>query len=99
MNYQPNPIDVSQITLSTELLQLTELLAENAHDIWAGQRLSEGWIYGVKRDDVRKFHPCLVPYDQLPESEKEYDRIVALGAIKAILKLGYQIQPPQPKTP
>ena len=59
------------------------------------QRLAEGWSYGVRRDDRDKRHPCLVPYDNLPESEKEYDRITALGTLKAILSLGYTILPPQ----
>ena len=96
MGYQPAPIDVTQISLSPELLQLTERLAENTHDLWAAQRLAQGWTLGAQRDDAKKTHPCLVPYAQLPESEKEYDRIAAIGTLKAILRLGYQIYPPQP---
>ena len=96
MTYQPRPIDVSGISsLPEELQRLTERLAENTHDLWAAQRLSEGWSYGPRRDDANKLHPCLVPYDQLPESEKEYDRITALGTLKAILSLGYRILPPK----
>jgi hypothetical protein len=95
VSYQPDPIDVSQVSLSPEQLQLTERLAENTHDLWASQRIAEGWTYGARRDDAQKHHPCLVPYDQLPESEKEYDRISALGTLKVILKLGYRILPPQ----
>ena len=94
MDYQPRPIDTSGVALPTELAPLIERLAENSHDLWARQRLSQGWTFGPQRDDARKLHPCLVPYDQLPESEKEYDRITALGALKAILKLGYRIAPP-----
>ena len=96
MSYQPSPIDVSQVSLSPELVQLTERLAENAHDLWAAERLAQGWSYGPQRDDAKKHHPCLVPYAELPESEKKYDRIAALGTLKAILKLGYQILGPQP---
>ena len=96
MRYQPAPIDVTPITLAPELLGLTERLAENSHDLWAAQRLAEGWTYGPQRDDAKKTHPCLVPYGQLPESEKEYDRIAAMGTLKAILRLGYQIYPPEP---
>lgn len=95
MSYQPDPINVSQISMSPDLLQLTEPLAKNTHELWAAQRLAQGWTYGVRRDDVQKQHPCLVPYDQLSESEKEFDRITALGTLKLILKLGYQISPPQ----
>ncbi len=96
VNYQPRPISTEGVDLPTELLPLTERLAENAHDLWAAQRLAQGWSHGPQRDDVRKLHPCLVPYDQLPDSEKEYDRVAALGTLKAILKLGYRIIPPQP---
>jgi ryanodine receptor 2 len=89
--YEPQPIDSSQVKLSNEILELTELLARNAHDHWAQQRMSEGWKYGPKRDDARKEHPCLVPYEQLPDSEKEYDRKTAMETLKAITALGYMI--------
>ena len=95
MDHQPRPIDTTGVALPVELGPLTERLAENSHDLWAGQRLSQGWTFGPQRDDARKLHPCLVPYDQLPDSEKEYDRIAALGTLKAILKLGYRVVPPQ----
>ena len=91
MTYQPKPIDTSAITLSPELAALTERLAENAHDLWAAQRLKDGWALGAKRDDAAKQHPCLVPYAQLPESEKEYDRIAVYGVLKAMVALGYAI--------
>ncbi len=90
-NYQPRPIDTSAVSLPTELLALTERLAENAHDIWAQQRLAQGWTYGPQRDDATKQHPCLVPYADLPESEKEYDRRTAMETLKAIVALGYGI--------
>jgi hypothetical protein len=96
MSYVPSPIELSGVSLSPDLQQLTERLAENAHDLWAAQRLAQGWTYGSQRDDVKKQHPCLIPYAALPEKEKEYDRIAALGTLKAILKLGYQILPPHP---
>lgn len=91
MSYQPRPIDTSTVTLTDEILELTELLAENAHDIWARQRMAEGWQYGPERNDERKEHPDLVPYGQLPDSEKEYDRSAALETLKAIVALGYLI--------
>jgi len=95
MPYAPTPIDTSAVTLSPELHALTERLAENAHDLWAAQRLAQGWGFGPQRDDARKLHPCLVPYVELPEKEKEFDRIAALGTLKAILQLGYRIVPPE----
>lgn len=90
--YKPEPIETAGIPLSPELASLTERLAKNAHDLWAQQRLNEGWTYGPHRDDLAKKHSCLVPYEELPESEKEYDRQAAMGTLKAILGLGYQIE-------
>ena len=92
MPYNPRPLDTRAIRLDDDILALTERLAENTHDIWARRRMDEGWSYGPRRDDALKQHPCLVPYAELPESEKEYDRATALETIKAILVLGYQIK-------
>ena len=91
MSYRPNPINTAGVVLSPDLVKLTERLAENAHDLWARQRLADGWTYGPQRNDQAKTHPCLVPYRDLPESEKTYDRDAALGTLKAILALGYTI--------
>jgi hypothetical protein len=91
MTYRPTPIDTSSVTLSADLHSLTERLAENAHDHWAAKRLAEGWTLGP-RDDLKKQNPCLVPYADLPESEKAYDRTTAMETLKAILKLGYRIE-------
>lgn len=77
MSYAPQPIDTAHVTLPTEIYQLTERLAENAHDHWARQRLAEGWSYGPMRDDIKKEHPWLVPYAALPDAEKQYDRLTA----------------------
>jgi ryanodine receptor 2 len=95
LTYKPRPIDTSRVELSPALLELTERLAEHAHDNWAELRFGEGWTYGPKRDDAAKKHPCLVPYRKLPESEKEYDRKIALETLKAIKSLGYSIEPPR----
>jgi hypothetical protein len=93
-NYSPKPIDMSAIVLDETLKGLTERLAENVHDIWAEQRISQGWQYGPNRSDVKKTHPSLIPYSELPESEKEYDRRTALTTICALLALGYRIERP-----
>ena len=89
--YQPKPLDTSHVQLSSDLSELLEKLAENAHDVWATQRLNDGWTYGLKRDDSQKLHPCLVPYDDLPESEKEYDRKTSGETLKAVIALGYRV--------
>ncbi len=90
--YTPHPIDTSDVNLSEELLELTEMIAENVHEVWAQNRLAEGWKYGTIRDDKNKTTPCLVPYSDLPEFEKNYDRNTSLETIKLILKLGYRIE-------
>lgn len=91
-NYTPNPIDTSGVELNAELLELTEKLAEQVHEIWAKGRVEQGWRYGEKRDDAKLETPCLVPYSELPESEKAYDRNTALATLKLIVKLGYRIE-------
>ena len=90
--YTPQPIDTTNIILPDDLLELTEKIAENVHEVWSKGRIAEGWTYGEKRDDNKKETPCLVPYSELPENEKEYDRNTALETIKTILSLGYEIQ-------
>ena len=89
--YKPEPIDTKDIKLPDELLELTEKIAENVHDIWALGRISDGWTYGQQRNDETKQTPCLVAYSELPESEKAYDRNTALESLKAIVALGYKI--------
>ena len=93
--YTPEPIDTSAVTLPSSLQGLLERLAEHTHDVWAVTRIAQGWTCGPARDDTNKKHPCLVPYDQLPDSEKEYDRKTAAETLKAILKLGYTINEPK----
>ena len=89
--YTPQPLDTSAVRLPQSLQDLLEKLAENTHEVWAAQRITDGWIFGPQRDDTKKHHPCLVPYDQLPESEKEYDRKTAGESLKAVIAMGYQI--------
>ncbi|QDU23033.1 RyR domain-containing protein [Urbifossiella limnaea] len=96
MTYTPRPLDTSAVALTPDVLALTERLAAHAHDVWALGRLAQGWRYGPARDDVAKTHPSLVPYAELSESEKEFDRQTALGALRALLALGYTITPPAP---
>ena len=92
MTYQPKPIDTSSVALDADVLRLTEELSRHAHDVWAAERLRLGWRYGPSRDDERREHPSLVPYDELPESEKQFDRNAVLGTLKAMLALGYRIE-------
>lgn len=89
--YNPQPINVEDIDLDANLEDLTEAIAENAHDIWARARMDEGWTYGPIRDDANKRHPDLVPYAQLPDSEKEYDRVMAMNTLRLVRRLGFDI--------
>ena len=90
-NYVPQPIDTSDVRLPKELDELVEKIAENVHEVWAQSRLQQGWTYGEERSDALKQHPCLVPYEELPEVEKDYDRDTAFGTLKLISKLGFKI--------
>lgn len=90
-NYVPQPVDTRDVQLPVELDELAEKLAKNVHEVWAKSRISEGWQYGEERSDALKQHPCLVPYEDLPEIEKAYDRDTALGTLRLIAKLGFRI--------
>ena len=92
MGYKPKPIDTSKIVLDEEILDLQELLAKNVHENWAKQRLEQGWRLGPERNTRRRETPCLVPYEDLPEVEKDYDRTTSQETLKAILALGYRIE-------
>ncbi len=89
--YNPQPINVEDIDLDADLEELTEAIAENAHDIWARARMDEGWTYGPVRNDELKQHPDLVPYAQLPDTEKEYDRLMAMNTLRLVHRLGFDI--------
>ena len=92
MAYIPNPIPTANVELPESVQELCERLAKNTHDVWAQMRLAEGWTWGPERNDAARKHPCLVPYEDLPESEKQYDRLTAVETLKAMLALGYRIE-------
>jgi len=89
--YLPQPVDTSHVELSAELLELAERMAENVHDVWAKTRIEQGWTYGPERNDAKKKHPCLIPYNQLPEEEKVYDRNTSLETLRFIVAEGFEI--------
>lgn len=90
-NYTPTPVDTTNIQLPEELMALAEAISKNVHEVWAQNRIREGWTYGPVRDDQKRKTPCLVPYDQLPEEEKAYDRNTAFGTLKFIVSQGFEI--------
>lgn len=91
-HYEPHPIDLTDIALTEELIELREAIAENAHEVWAYNRKKEGWSYGPVRDDEKKTNPDLIPYNKLPDSEKLYDREMAMETIKLLDKLGWEVK-------
>jgi hypothetical protein len=91
-NYVPQPLDTKGVQLPQDLEQLVEKMALNVHEVWAAGRIADGWTWGPVRNDELKHHPCLIPYEELPDSEREYDRHTAVETLKLILSLGYRIE-------
>lgn len=89
--YIPTPVDTQSIQLPKDFNSLVEEMSKNVHEVWAAGRMKDGWTYGEERNDAEKKHPCLVPYEELSEEEKEYDRNTSVETIKLILKLGFKI--------
>lgn len=89
--YTPQPIDTTDVKLPEKLEKLVEEMSKNVHEVWAETRIKQGWKYGELRNDELKTHPCLVPYEDLPEEEKDYDRNTSIGTLKLIIKLGFKI--------
>lgn len=90
-NYIPQPIDTKDVVLPQELNELAEAIAKNVHEVWSAGRMADGWTYGEERNDVLKQHPCLVPYENLTDKEKDYDRHTSQETLKLIMKLGFKI--------
>ena len=90
-NYDPHPLNLDDVQIEPELIELREAIAENAHEVWAKTRKDEGWSYGPVRDDLLKKNPDMLPYNLLPENEKEYDRLMAMNTIKLVKKLGWDL--------
>ena len=89
--YVPQPVDTTKVQLPEELMVLVEEMAKNVHEVWAQTRMEQGWTYGEVRNDELKKHPCLVEYEELPEEERLYDRNTAIGTLKLIRQLGFNI--------
>ena len=81
----------STTNYNDRMIELVEQMSKNVHEVWAETRIKQGWKYGEQRNDELKTHPCLVPYEDLPEEEKEYDRNTSIGTLKLIMKLGFRI--------
>ena len=91
-SYVPSPIDVSDVELPEEINALTEYIAENSHEEWAKLRLREGWTFAPETRRELKQSFDLVPYCELLDSEKDYDRKMAMYTLKVLYKLGCTIR-------
>ena len=89
--YRPEPVDTSDVVVPQELMELVEHMAKNVHEVWSKNRMDQGWTWGEQRDDGLRTHPDLVPYEDLTEEEKQYDRDTSMETLKLILKLGFKI--------
>lgn len=81
---------------SEDFLQLIDILARQVHEQWMHGRLEEVWTWGPVRNDQLHQHPNLVPYDDLAENDKDYDRNTALATIRTLHTLGYRIEKAHP---
>lgn len=91
-NYVPNPINVDEVVLPEKIAELTEYISENTHEEWAKQRLKEGWTFAPKTNKKLKQSFDLVPYCELIDSEKEYDRKMAMNTLRVLYKIGYRLE-------
>lgn len=89
--FVPKPVDTTSIQLPGYIEQVRDKLAENIHEMWAMNKIEQGWTYSERRDDLRLHHPCLTSFEKLPPSEKRYDATLALQTLKTVLALGYHI--------
>ena len=89
----PITVDTSHVELPEELKAVAERMAEHVHEVWVAARVAQGWTYGPERNDADKKHPCLIPYAQLPEEEKAYDRETSTETLKFLMVSGFEIVP------
>lgn len=87
MNH-PEAINADRLVLSDQLI---EQIARDVHDQWALERQRQGWTWGEHRDDDKKEHPGIVPYDMLTNDEKEIDRVTVRAVISSLLAQGATI--------
>ncbi|XP_072786242.1 ryanodine receptor 3 isoform X7 [Taeniopygia guttata] len=92
--YKPAPLDLSEVKLLPSQEFLVDKLAENAHNVWAKDRIKQGWTYGIQQDLKNKRNPRLVPYALLDERTKKSNRDSLREAVRTFAGYGYSIEPP-----
>ena len=89
--YTPHPEDLSDVSLEKEIENLAPILMENAHEVWAKARQSDGWTYGEKKDDDLKVTPFMLPYSEMADNDKKTDYLTTINTLKFLKKIGYII--------
>uniref|UniRef100_A0A8C9X3E5 Ryanodine receptor 3 n=1 Tax=Sander lucioperca TaxID=283035 RepID=A0A8C9X3E5_SANLU len=97
--YKPAPLDLSDVKLTAGQEVLVDKLAENAHNVWAKDRIKQGWTYGIQQDLKSRRNPRLVPYALLDERTKKSNRDSLREAIRTMVGYGYDIDPPDQEAP
>ncbi|XP_036227356.2 ryanodine receptor isoform X7 [Bactrocera oleae] len=92
--YKPAPLDLNAVTLSPKLEELVDQLAENTHNLWARERIQQGWTYGLNEDSENHRSPHLVPYSKVDEAIKKANRDTASETVRTLLVYGYILDPP-----
>jgi len=92
--YKPAPLDLSAIELNPKTEELVDKLAENTHNVWARERISQDWTYGLSEDTEARRSPHLVQYSDVDEAIKVANRAAASETVKTLLVYGYVLDPP-----
>ncbi|MFR9504239.1 MAG: RyR domain-containing protein [Rikenellaceae bacterium] len=82
---------MKQRDISFDLSSLYEDLARHVHNTWMQGRIDDGWVYGEELSDTLKIHPSIIPYEELSEEEKDYDRRTSQATLQFIIEQGYKI--------
>ncbi|MFT7807285.1 ryanodine receptor 2 isoform X1 [Arapaima gigas] len=92
--YKPAPMDLSHVKLSSTQEAMVDKLAENAHNVWARDRIRQGWTYGIQQDVKNRRNPRLVPYALLDERTKKSNKDSLREAVRTLLGYGYNLEAP-----
>uniref|UniRef100_A0A4W6FE05 Ryanodine receptor 2 n=1 Tax=Lates calcarifer TaxID=8187 RepID=A0A4W6FE05_LATCA len=92
--YKPAPLDLSHIKLTSTQEAMVDKLAENAHNVWARDRIHQGWTYGIQQDVKNRRNPRLVPYTLLDERTKKSNKDSLREAVRTLLGYGYNLEAP-----
>jgi len=92
--YKPAPLDLSAIELNPKTEELVDKLAENTHNVWARERITQGWTYGLSEDTEARRSPHLVQYGDVDDAIKVANRAAASETVKTLLVYGYVLDPP-----